>query len=110
MNIAQVNGAILAGGFTNTELASIIDAVKYARAQLGQQIKYTLRVGDTVNWDSSKTGRNTTGVVVKVAIKYVTVKTVTGMWRVPASMLSKVEDEDSDPMNDFNYVGSRHHY
>ena len=109
MNIAQVNGAILAGGFTNTELSSIIDAVKYARAQLGQQIKYTLRVGDNVNWDSSKTGRNTTGVVIKVAIKYVTVKTATGLWKVPASMLTKIEDE-SDPMDDFNYVGSRHHY
>jgi hypothetical protein len=109
MNIAQVNGAILAGGFTNNELTSIVDAVKYARAQLAQQIKYTLRVGDNVNWDSSKTGRNTTGVVIKVAIKYVTVKTATGLWRVPASMLTKIADE-SDPMADFNYVGSRHHY
>ena len=62
-----------------------------------------------MNWLSSKTGRNTTGVVVKVAIKYVTVKTITGLWKVPASMLTKVEDE-SDPMDDFNYVGSRHHY
>jgi hypothetical protein len=109
MNIAQVNGAILAGGFTNTELSSIIDAVKYARGQLARAIKYTLRVGDNVNFTSSKTGRNITGVVMKVAIKYVTVRTVDGLWKVPASMLTKIEDE-SDPMDDFNYVGSRHHY
>jgi hypothetical protein len=31
-----------------------------------------------------------TGMVVKIAIKYVTVKTVQGLWRVPANMLSPV--------------------
>jgi hypothetical protein len=30
---------------------------------------------------------------MKVAIKYVTVKTVSGLWRVPASMLTKIEEE-----------------
>jgi hypothetical protein len=30
--------------------------------------------------------------VVKIAIKYVTVRTVQGLWKVPANMLSKVED------------------
>jgi hypothetical protein len=34
-----------------------------------------------------------TGVVTKIAIKYVTVKTINGMWRVPANMLSLVENE-----------------
>lgn len=94
MNIAQVNGAILAGGFTNTELTAIQDAVRYARSRLGQQIKWTLSIGDNVNFTNSKTGQNLTGLVVKVAIKYVTVKTVHGVWRVPASMLSKVDDKE----------------
>jgi hypothetical protein len=34
---------------------------------------------------------NYTGVVMKIAIKYVTVKTVSGLWRVPANMLTLVE-------------------
>jgi hypothetical protein len=46
-----------------------------------------------VNWTSGRTGVNVTGVVMKIAIKYVTVKTVQGLWRVPANMLSVVERE-----------------
>jgi hypothetical protein len=34
-----------------------------------------------------------TGVVMKIAIKYVTVNTVAGMWRVPANMLQVVDKE-----------------
>ena len=109
LTIQEVNKAIMLQSWTNTELSSMIDAVKWNRAQLSKQIKYSLHIGDNVNFTSSKTGRNVTGVVMKVAIKYVTVKTIEGMWRVPANMLTKIEDE-SDPMDDFNYVGSRHHY
>ena len=93
MNVKQINTAIIQGGLTNTELSSIIDAVKFARSQLSNAIKWTLKVGDNVNLTSSKTGQNYTGVVMKVAIKYVTVKTVSGLWRVPASMLTKIEEE-----------------
>lgn len=93
MDIKAINTAIIAGNFTNEQLSSVIDAVKYARSKLGQQIKYSLRVGDNVNFTSSRTGRNVTGVVVKVAIKYVTVKTIDGLWKVPASMLTRIADE-----------------
>jgi small-conductance mechanosensitive channel len=93
MNVKQINTAIIQGGLTNIELSSIIDAVKFARSQLSNAIKWTLKVGDNVNFTSSKTGQNYTGVVMKVAIKYVTVKTVSGLWRVPASMLTKIEEE-----------------
>jgi hypothetical protein len=31
--------------------------------------------------------------VVKIAIKFVTVKTISGLWRVPANMLTVVADE-----------------
>jgi hypothetical protein len=92
MNITQINTGILQGTFTNTELSSIIDAVKFARARLAQQTKRELMLGDNVNFTSTKTGLNVTGVVTKIAIKYVTVKTVNGLWRVPANMLTKIED------------------
>ena len=90
MNIMQINTAILQGGFTNDQLTSIVDAVKFARARLVDMNKRSLRIGDNVNFTSSKTGVNVTGVVMKIAIKYVTVKTAQGLWRVPANMLSPV--------------------
>ena len=93
MNITQINTAILQGGWTNDQLSSMIDAVKFARARLTEQTKRSLRIGDNVNFNSTKLGHNVTGVVMKIAIKFVTVKTVTGLWRVPANMLTVVADE-----------------
>jgi hypothetical protein len=109
MNIHEINNEIAFGKWTNEQLSSMIDAVKYAKNRLSRHTKASLVLGDTVNFTSSKTGRNVTGLVFKIAIKYVTVRTIEGLWKVPANMLSKVEDEQ-DPMEDFNSVGSRHHY
>ena len=95
MNIMQINTAILQGGFTNNELTSIIDAVKFSRARLTEQNKRSLSIGDNVHFNSTKLkGAGVTGVVVKIAIKFVTVKTVSGMWRVPANMLSKINEPE----------------
>ena len=94
MNISQINTAIIQGTWTNDQLTSMIDAVKFARARLTEQSKRSLRIGDNVNFTHSKTGVNFTGVVMKIAIKYVTVRTVQGLWRVPANMLAVVEDRE----------------
>ena len=94
LTIQDVNKAIMLQSWTNTELSSMIDAVKWNRDRLAKQVKYSLMIGDNVNFTSSKTGRNMTGVVMKVAIKYVTVRTIAGLWKVPANMLSKVEDNE----------------
>ena len=94
MDIKQINSAIMFGDLSNTELNSIIDAIKFRRSSMARQTKASLQVGDTVNFTSSKTGQNVTGFVVKIAIKYVTVKTAQGLWRVPANMLSKVDDTE----------------
>lgn len=94
MNISQVNQAIMHGNFTNDELSSIIDAVKYGRARLTREIKRGLAVGDNVNFNSTKLGRNVTGVITKIAIKYVTVRTATGLWRVPANMLTRIDEPE----------------
>ena len=91
--IQEINSAIMFSDLTNTELSSIIDAVKWRRATLAKLTKASLAVGDNVNFTSSKTGMNVTGVVMKIAIKYVTVKTAQGLWRVPAHMLTLVEEE-----------------
>lgn len=93
MNATQISSIIMRNSWTNEELNSIIEAVKFSRSTLAKLVKYSLKVGDNVNFTSSRTGRNTTGVVTKVAIKFVTVRTVEGLWRVPANMLTKVENE-----------------
>ena len=90
--IQEVNQAIMFGDWTNIELSSMIDAVKWRRATLNRLTKASLAVGDNVNFTSSKTGMNVTGMVVKIAIKYVTVRTAQGLWRVPANMLTKVAE------------------
>jgi len=93
LSIQDVNRAIMLQEWTNTELSSMIDAVKWNRSRLTERTKAQLRVGDNVEFTSSKTGRLTRGFITKIAIKYVTVNTGMGMWRVPANMLSVVDKE-----------------
>ena len=93
LTIQQVNSAIMLQSWTDTELRSMIDAVKWNRNQLVNQVKRSIRVGDNVQFTSSKTGRLTRGFVTKIAIKYVTVDTGMGLWRVPANMLTVVDKE-----------------
>ena len=90
--VQEINQAIMFGDFTNTELMSMIDAVKWKRATLAKLTKANLAVGDSVEFTSNKTGVTLTGRVEKIAIKYVTVRTPQGTWRVPANMLSKLDD------------------
>ena len=90
MSIQNINTEIIAGNFTNDQLTSIIDAVKYARAQLARKNKQSLTLQSNVEFTSAKTGRVMRGFVQKIAIKYVTVNTGGGLWRVPANMLKVV--------------------
>jgi hypothetical protein len=87
-DISEINRAIISGNFTNDQLTSIIDAVKFARAQITQQNKYTLTVGTKVKFTNSRNGQTVVGNVRKVAIKFITVDTGQTLWRVPANMLS----------------------
>ena len=89
-SIQDVNAAILQGNFTNDQLSSIIDAVKFARARLTEVNKRSMSLGATVKFTSTKNGMTYTGTVAKIAIKYVTVRTPQGAWRVPANMLEVV--------------------
>ena len=93
LTIQDVNKAIMLQEWTNTELSSMIDAVKWNRERLAKRVKYSIMVGDNVEFTSSKTGRLTRGFVTKIAIKYVTVNTGMGLWRVPANMLTVVDKE-----------------
>ena len=93
MNAEQIKFEIMGSKFSNDQLNEIVDAVKYARARLRENTKRSLGYGDQVSFTSSKTGRVMQGTVEKIAIKFVTVKTNMGLWKVPANMLTIVEKE-----------------
>lgn len=89
--IQQINSSIMFGSLTNDQLDSVISAVKYARSQLGKSMKQGLRIGDKVKFYSSKRGITVIGTVEKIAIKYVTVMSPQGRWKVPANMLESAQ-------------------
>ena len=88
MNVQDINTDLVTGSYTNDQLQSVIDAVKFARSRLAHTTKWSLKLGDVVSFTSSKSGVSYTGTVEKIAIKYVTVRTSGGLWRVPANMLT----------------------
>lgn len=94
VSIQQINSSIMFGELTNDNLDSIIQAIKYRRAQITQQNKRAFRVGDAVKFRNSRTGMTTVGTVKKINIKYILVSepsrtggVFTSTWRVPANML-----------------------
>ena len=93
LSISEVNSAIMTQVWTDVELRSMIDSVQWNRSRLAQRTKASLMVGDNVEFTSSKTGRAMRGFVTKIAIKYVTVNTGLGLWKVPANMLKLVDKE-----------------
>ncbi len=86
--IQEVNSAIMFGTWTDIELSSMIDAIKFNRASLAKQNKRQFTLGSVVKFTSTKNGMTYQGSVEKIAIKYVTVATPQGRWRVPANMLT----------------------
>jgi hypothetical protein len=90
MSIQTINAEILQGAFTNEQLDSIGDAIKFARSRIAQKNIFSMRTGSNVQFTSSKNGMTYKGTVNKVGRQYVTVATPQGMWRVPANMLSPV--------------------
>lgn len=87
LTIAEVNTAIIAGNFTNEQLNSIGDAIKFARAQIANQNKFTLVKGTNVKFTNSRSGQTVRGTVEKVNRKFIIVKSGLTNWRVPANML-----------------------
>jgi hypothetical protein len=91
--VAQVNAAIIAGNFTNEQLNAIGDAIRFARAQLANQVKCTMVKGSKVKFTNSRSGQTIVGTVDKVNRKFIMVREnkpgalVGSVWRVPANML-----------------------
>ena len=90
MDVLTLRSHIINGGYTNEDLNLLGESIRTARKRLVNEVKSGLSIGDNVSFTSSKTGKNITGYVEKIAVKYVTVRTLEGGWRVPANMLTAV--------------------
>ena len=92
-SISSVNHAIISGQFTNDQLDSIVQAIKFARAQIVDQVKFTLVKGTKVKF-TGRQGATVVGTVEKVNRKFIIVREdkpgslIGGVWRVPANMLT----------------------
>ena len=90
MTIQSINAEILAGNFTNDQLTSIGDAIKFARAQLGRKVANSFKPGAQVQFRSNRSGQVFKGTLEKIAIKNAIVSTQAGRYKVPMSMLESV--------------------
>jgi hypothetical protein len=93
MSAKNIIQAINQTQFSPEELNSLIAAVKHARSRTHSMSITQFSVGDNVHFEG-RGGRTVTGVVMKVATKTVTVKTVEGLWRVAAGLLTRIVDEE----------------
>ena len=73
----------------NKDMKEVYDAWKTKRTRISQISALSFYVGDKVSFDSS--GKDHEGVVVKVNIKNIVVKTEAfGSWNIPAGHLTKI--------------------
>ncbi len=87
MDLKEINRAIVRGTWTNDDLNSMIESIKYARGFLVNEKRRAIRVGDSIRFNSTKLGGPVTGTVESVKIKFATVNTSRGRWRVAISRL-----------------------
>ena len=89
MKVQDINSAIISGIYTNDDLNSIINAIKFARTQLTKQQARALRVGDQVRFSSR--GNTFFGTVERVKLKNAFVKVgMSSRFNVPLNMLEAV--------------------
>jgi len=87
IDIVDIRSTITSGVYSASELDSIAQALKFARAQLArQQIRACVK-GDQVRFTNPKTGAIFCGTVDRVKIKNVIVATPQGRYNVPANLL-----------------------
>lgn len=87
LTIQEINGAITNQIWTNAQIQSMAQALKFAQEQLTRKTRWQLKVGDSVKFANTRTGRIHYGTVNKINIKRVIVQEGTTRWTVPANML-----------------------
>tara|TARA_B100000123_G_C25604730_1_gene373017 strand:+ start:258 stop:560 length:303 start_codon:yes stop_codon:yes gene_type:complete len=77
------------------DLQKVINVVKMRRDQLHFQNAQSLRIGDAVSF-TGRRGAILKGVVEKVKVKYILVRTTSGTrWNVPGSHLTLIKEKVS---------------
>ena len=80
----------------STDLNAVVDAIKMRRNQLHTADAHKFRVGDRVSF-AGRHGSTLKGVVERVKIKYILVRTDSGQrWNVPGSHLTMESKEAVD--------------
>ena len=78
-----------------TDLSAIVDAVKLRRNQLHTTDAHSLKIGERVSF-AGRHGSILKGVVEKIKIKYVLVRTDSGQrWNVPGSHLTPIKEKEN---------------
>ena len=76
----------------STDLNAVVDAIKMRRNQLHTSDAHQFRVGDRVSF-AGRHGSTLKGVVEKIKIKYVLVRTDAGQrWNVPGAHLTLIKE------------------
>ncbi len=89
MKVQDINSAIISGIYTNDDLNSIVNAIKFARTQLTKQQARSLRVGDQVRFSSR--GNTYFGTIERLKLKNAFVKVGNfSRYNVPMNMLEAV--------------------
>ena len=86
-DLVDIRSTIVSGQLTNAELDTIQTAVTFARSQMARQNVGKFIKGSTVKFTSNRNGQRYNGIVEKVNIKNIVVRTPMGLYKVPANML-----------------------
>ena len=87
MNVNDIVSTLMSGTLNNEDIEQVTQALKYARSQIGNQIKRQLRPGVSVKFYHPKQNFYVMGTVNRIKQKYVLVDTPQGRYNVPANLL-----------------------
>lgn len=87
MNANDIVSVLMSGTLDNVDIERVAQALKFARRQLGNEIKRDLRPGVSVKFYHPKQRFYVTGTVNRIKQKYVLVDTPQGRYNVPANLL-----------------------
>jgi flavin-dependent dehydrogenase len=92
MDVKAINTAIIGGTFTATDIASIEDAVRFAKSRVARENAFAFRAGTKAKLTHAKLGGTVVVTVSKVKIKKadVVVDATGARYSVPLSMLAAV--------------------
>ena len=87
MSVNQLVAELMSGTLTNDDIERVAQALKYARAKIGREVKRQLIPGASVKFYHPKQNFYIAGTVNRIKQKYVLVDTAGGRYNVPANLL-----------------------